>query len=706
MPAAPSSAKKAPPTRPRKKRRWWKVLVVLLVLLAAAALWLNGPGARWILEWAVEGQLEKRGLSGEFQVEGRLWDGFTLKDAAITGPEGITAVRFDELGVEYELADLLDRKIERLTGKGIELVLEPGPERTDKGRPDPDFAAIADTLRKARELVLPVGLDFEQFHLTYARPDGDPLTVEIGALRHDAGSERFEIRGMGSNALGDDGLPVQDVFIDWEPERLALSPLDVFPEASVERLELTFPPGGAPQVAAVFRAGESTLEAVVDDSGTFTGSLAGAPLELAPLLDRFAPRAGVGGTLEALRIEVTNLLDPPAAWTVDAGVTFAGGTWKGGSIPAVEGTVTAAAQLTADLRTAAGVRLVARSQDAQFAARRPGTWFQSLPASFDLTVPSVHAALREGLPAAGKDVPDLAVIPDGAVTAKGTLTIGGARGVGDVAAEWTTRGMIYAGDPVPDLDGTLALAGEVVDATAALAAPRPEERLDLTAQFNLATSAYEGSVDVALPDPSWLNPLIPGDDPLWRPTGPLAATWNGSGVLPDATHRGALQIDDLSLLAPEANIVDVKTKGTYQWPGELKAESVSIRNGDLWLEGSTVWEDGRVTIPVLRLHDKTGPLASLEGSAPLAADALSLEGFLKQDAALNLKLGAKSLQLARLATLLPLPAVEGYEALFSGDLAVGGSPGTPTIGGQLRATGVRFPGPEKLPALAATIDLA
>ena len=95
---------------PKKKRRGCLVplSVFFFVFLPLFALFLNGPGFRYLARYAGVKAAGSQGLVGDFKIDGNLWSGFTLNGINFAGDaEGSTSLTVDEFAVGYNALDLI-----------------------------------------------------------------------------------------------------------------------------------------------------------------------------------------------------------------------------------------------------------------------------------------------------------------------------------------------------------------------------------------------------------------------------------------------------------------------------------------------------------------------------------------------------------------------------------------------------------------------
>lgn len=696
------------PPQGRKKRPWLRRILVLLVLLCGLGVALNGPIARWFVAKTIREKLAEQGLSGDLTVEGQLITGFTLRDGQFSGSGEIELIKFKELGVSYWILDLRQKKIESVVGRQIVVVTNPTPStepKKERDSPLPDLRAIGDTLREIRPLFLPVRLELSEVDFTQKRPGQDPLRVTLGSLTHESGASEIVVREIETNALGTEGLRRQDLVLKWEDEQIALSRTHLVPELAIDFLQIALPVGDKVSLHTMVDALATGVEVHADDKGNVSLTLKEKVLDLSRLT--YFPDLELAGQIEQLEVEVENLLEPPGKWRGHARVRGTGLRWPKGALSAVMAEcelgnrISLKASVGEDLQVEASVpRPEGDSLDVK-------EWMEGLIVALEVKAPSLHAALQQIMPAAGSDVPDLKSIPGGAIQLSGHATLGGPRAVRAANLSWSFSEITYREDHVPNLVGTATLNGDETGATIDLASPRPDEALTLKASFDLKTQNYTGTLDAKLPDPAWILPLIPNQDPLWKPQGALALNWNGSGSLSkEARHRGALNVEKLTLTAPQESLTEIALAMSYNWPEQIEVTSLSLRNGDLWLEGKTTWENETVSITDLRFHDQSGPVATINGNAPLAFDRLTRDKYLAQEAPLNLHLEGNELKLERLGKLLPTPMPEGFKATLGYNLTLAGTPASPTLDGKVSALNVRVPSEQELPLLSTTLTFA
>ncbi|MDB4354017.1 hypothetical protein N9Z02_01805, partial [Akkermansiaceae bacterium] len=142
-----------------RRRKWPWILFILFLILIAGILWLNGPGARLIIEKNIPGQLEKLGLTGNYQIDGQIHRGFTLTNIDLTGDQLVKRAKADLIQIDYQLSEVISGKAQALKIHGLELDLnldelpESSPDKEEPAKP------LMETLNSIRGFVEPVDID-------------------------------------------------------------------------------------------------------------------------------------------------------------------------------------------------------------------------------------------------------------------------------------------------------------------------------------------------------------------------------------------------------------------------------------------------------------------------------------------------------------------------------------------------------------------
>lgn len=703
-----NSASKSDPAPPPRKRKWRRRLLItglLLLILGALA---NGPGARWFIHRTIRAELAKLGMEGDLRVEGRLHSGFTLLDGDFNANSSDASVSFDELIIKYELLELLNKKVRRIEGQNIKVVaVATGIKDTEK-KPLPDFEVLGAKLRDIRKLVRPVSIDVEQVHYRLLHPRYPTVDYHLASIKHPANSDAFTITGFHSNALGAKGLPLQDIRLRWEDEDLALDRLVIFPDLTLSTAQVNYAPGSPVELFASVTALSSQLIGFADSNGTIELDLRNDSLDLATTAARFAPDLELSGKIPHLHLRADNLLGTPDTWEVTANVKGTDLAWKDGQLDALSADLILGdrARLITDLGEGLKAHLDLENPLRKAAPEEGSTWWKDLNGTIKLEAASIHDALRKGFIAANKELPPLTNIPTGSLNVDAAIETSGPLDIQISKATWQLTNSTISEKPLPDLKGNLSLQETTAAFDFTLAEPRNNELFEGSATYRILSSNYKASLDVNLPDTEWLEPFQTFESPPWRTTNELILTWNGEGSVRSKQHEGSTEIKQLTLTPiNDPGTTFITLTAEYDWPKSIKILSLSAHNGDLWLDGGIQWTDNRLSIPILRVHDDTGPLVTFKGGLPLSPEHLSADKILQTPGALDLSLKIDELLLDRLDRLLHLDLPEDLAATLHTDLNIGGSFAAPTLAGQIRTNSVKLPSTKSLPVLDAELNL-
>lgn len=693
--------------RSSRKRRWLRILVVLLLLLGALALVVNGPVARWYLDKTIRDELAKEGAIGSLKISGTLLSGFTLREGHFEGTGSIELISFDSIAVSYRLLDVIEHEgkkgIDSLIANKIKVVMVEGEEEEEDEEPF-SFKELGEDLRLIREYIVPVKIALTEVDFTMKRKEDGPLRATLDALLHEPETSEIRLTNLETNAIGDEGLREQSVSLHWEAEQLRLTRTQVIPELAVDFLTVDYPIDGLTSLRSTVHALATSLQVFADEKGRVEIELRDESLDLATLKDL---DLDLSGSVHKFHLSCENLLEESSSWTGTLVLHATDLTWPEGHLPEVDLNCKLTDELSVKATVGQLLALHANAPRPQGSTPDLTEWLTNLPVTVKLTAPSLPRALDTILPACGSEPLEPGTAPEGTVDIAGSLTLDG-DGV-PIAGnlKWALANVLYQDAPVPNLTGVAKLEEGTATATLGLDQPIAEGLLNIDFTIDVESLDYAGSLTADIADPSWIVPHIPleGDD--WKPAGPIVTKWRGNGSFDEeGAHAGTLNLKDLTVTAPNDKRTSVAFQGNYQWPGKVSAESLTLKNGDLTLEGAAHWQDDRLTIPSITLTDQNGPLATLEGSAPLSFDALDALEYLGLTGELDLKLDGRDLKLSRLNSLLPLGLEPGYDGTLGFALSLTGTPGSPNLSGTLTATKVSTPGPKELPLVDAKLTFA
>jgi len=294
-----------PKDLPKPRRRWKRWFFGFLVVLAAGLLWLNGPGAQWLVKTQLEKQLEAQQLSGTFEVQGDLVSGLSLHDLNLTGESIVRKVESDLLKIDWSISSLRKKHIEGLTLNRLHLVIDPKApprpskeNRADDADKEKDPDALQNTLDLVRHLLKPASINLTDIQVEIR----DLTSVSLASLSHEPNADTFIFRDFnGSDHLD---RPVNNPVstLTWTDKGFKLDQLTVLPDLSIR--DLSFAPGG--DISADLQLKNSTLGITSNLSTDHILTLKSPTLQIKDAAWLYDPELPANGVITALEIDTAN----------------------------------------------------------------------------------------------------------------------------------------------------------------------------------------------------------------------------------------------------------------------------------------------------------------------------------------------------------------------------------------------------------------
>lgn len=674
-----------PPKKRRKFRRWW-----ILGVLVLGALWLNGPGLRFIAPRLAVRFLEKAGIRGNFKVQGSLTGGISFSDLRIEGDKELASLTIDSVVPTYQWNGLFKGKLEALAIDGVHADVRLGLKRKDEqGKTPLDLKKLVATLRSLRSDVIPLKLDVKNITLAAARDGKQELRLAASTLTHLQGSDDLTLNlGVITDAEGRE-WPAQNAILAWNETNLSVSRIDPFPSVSLRDFVMQLPAGGEPSVEGEVHLDEAVF--VVTSAPGFTSAkidLREGRLQVGPAAKRFGLNFPATGRLTSLAVEVDQLLPNPKAATGAVRLLLENFTWQDWTAP----------ELSVDVTLA----------DAQSTLAAHG---RMLGSEFSL---DAAAPVTRG---------------------ENSLTLGAAQGhfniadVPRVLRDLAPRvPMIDAEAPIPPstVDGTfkIAVVANQIDSVATDLVMKPRDRelaspVALKANWNrdqtiTADFVLDGlkGTSVYQPGPSTYQATIDLDEfssnriDRWlaivkvKPGGvaDLTGKWTGSGEVKSGKHRGELALTQGTWSREEAPPVTAIGGVRYDWPAGFETSGLRFQMNEQTVAVEATLANGLLELRHFLWSDGKTDLAEGKASLPVPADFSKWRNTLAQDARpVAISIHSRVLSLGLLKPWLP--ALERLEPRSTGQLEVqvGGTYSEPRLDAKLEARDLRSPGQPKLP---------
>jgi hypothetical protein len=640
MPAAQAEA-----PVPKKKRRGCLVslLAFFFVILPLLALFLNGPGFRAIARYAGVKAAGSQGLTGDFEVRGNLWSGFTLNGINFAGEDGgTTSLTVEEFSVGYNALDLI-RNSAKLTWLETVRIKK---AHLDLYLPDPVEKAAKDKERDAREAKDPP-TDYSPLWNLLA---SDILIEDLTVFVHQ-GEKTFAIENLtlatpaaadGKLNIGKVNLPGQQpletvkAVLSRREHELTFGPLPLLQYATLEKLTFAETSPGAWAVDALVRVADGMVTASFKSPGEIgLGLRPGSKVSLDKLV---LPMPGgkasqLKGSLTDLDLRFSGDFAAPPTWKINGKLIASGTGWGD--------------------KGADTVMLLVTDNQLQFEAARHRSTMRvnaSLPFEKAATIEALGKlpltlGLQVEIPSVGELVADFT----DKVPLTGTLKITG-QDIQLVGGKTIQSGslLLLSDDLAWDgiqLSGAQIAANVASDDHLRFAAELgldPENHIRLSGGLDLKNLAYEAETLVEIDTAARLGEVL-ADLEVTGLAGAAKVNWKGSGQIREKQHLGALALDLSSFVVGAGQPITGKIAARYEG-ASATLETFRLSAGDVALAGTGSWDGKMISLPDWKLTRAERTPLALTATIPFEPG--SEGGFLAQTGSLdlNLKLDALSLE--------------------------------------------------------------
>ncbi|MEI7909177.1 MAG: translocation/assembly module TamB domain-containing protein [Verrucomicrobiota bacterium] len=728
-PPPPTRSQEAPPRRRRFARRWR-----ILGTLVLGALWLNGPGLRWLAPLAARHFLAKAGLQGGLRVEGSLSGGFCIADVKLQGSGTLAGLTVRRATPYYQWSRLVHGHLDGLSINGVhaDLCLDPKPNPDAAAKPPLDLDPLLQTLRSVRAQVVPLQLDFTDLSLSASRTGKPAFVLAPSRLSHTAGSDAITLEtGTLTDPNGREWAG-QTTRLEWAANHIALDKLAPLPGLGVSDLTVHLPATGGPALDAFIHLDAAVLR-VETTAGFATAQITlqsgSVDLEkLAKSLDLALPATA---TLSALTLEAAGLMPDPTAATGRVELTLETLNYQDWQVPLAH--VSAVLVDTGASLKLQGEALCAPvSLDAELALGRSGGRFVPGVATGTFHLSDVPAVMRE-LATRFAAIRPAADVPAAALDGSFKLAIG-------------DNHILTA-----DTDATLTPADPALASPLALHARwQPDQPasaeltidgLNLNARYDISASTYQGELTFDGFSNSRIDRWLAIAGVTLGGNAELTGMWQGGGDLSKQNHHGLLtltqgawhQAQSPPLTATgtlryewpdNAAISDLKGQfgshsitldllqaawlGPQQtpWPTALTLRGVHVLTADQDLAAEATMAGGLLNLNNFTWHAGDTLIAEGSASLPVPQDFSRWRDTLANDtrpATLNLQ--SRVLSFALLEPWLPAAAQLDPRATAQVRLSLSGNYLAPALDASLECFNLRSPANPKIPPAALKLAL-
>lgn len=629
---------------PKKKRHGCLVslAVFFFVFLPLLALFLNGPGFRYLARYAGVKVAGSQGLVGDFEIDGNLWSGFTLNGINFAGDaEGSTSLTVDEFAVGYNALDLIRNSAKltwletvRIKKAHLDLYLPDPGEKTSKEKergakeakdPPTDYSPLwnllaSDILIEDLTVFVHQGeTTFAVENLTLATPTAADGKLHIGKV----------------DLPGQQPLETVEAVLSRGEHELTFGPLPLLQYATLEKLTVTETEPGAWAVDALVRAADGMLTASFKSPGEIAmGLRPGSQLSLdklvLPMPEGKTPE--LKGALTDLDLRFSGDFAAPATWKINGKLIASDAGWG---------------EHGADT-----VMLLVKDSQLQFEAARRRTTvrmtaampFEKAESIEDLGTLPLTLGMQVEVPSVGELVSDFT--DKAPLTGAVKLTAQDVRIVGGKTIQ--SGSLLLVSDDLAwdgiQLSGAQVAANVASDDHLRFAAEfglDEANHLRLSGNLDVVKLAYEAETLLEIDTAARLGTVL-ADLEVTGLSGAATMNWKGSGQIREKEHLGALDLDLAKFLVGGGQPVTGKVTARYE--GATAAlETLRLSAGDVALSGTGSWDGKAISLPDWKLTRAERTPLSLVATVPFEPGTEG--GFLAQTGPLDLTLKLNSLAL-------------------------------------------------------------
>lgn len=626
----PPSDSQEPTSKPnvRKKqntsRRLRRFFLVCLIALPILLLLFNGPGFRIIGEYAAKKAAASQGLTGDFDIEGTIWSGFSLSDISLTGgTEVVESVEIGEATIDYRFPDLVSGATElnwldSLVLKDATVVLNL-PEAAEEAVEEEPVEKAPPTEFSPFWNLFQTDIDIADLTLLIKQPDR-VTSVENVSLRSVPGQDgtlsvesiqlpdQEPINGLSANLVkGEHSLRIESVKIGEI--------------ASLRFLSVTEPDPGEFRFGAEVDYAGGTLVADFNTTGELSlGLRQGKAIDLAEVVD------GAAGKVTDFGLTFSGDFERPSTWDIDGNLVASKISVSGAEVDTVALVIDDNALNLDALQSSARLHLTAsapldRTESIEDLADLP------IDLSLDLDVESLETLLGDF----AEKVP-----LKGSLSAEGqNIQLVGGTKVQSGSFLATSDSLVYDDISISRFQIAANVESANIVRLVADLGLDPENRVHLSGTFDTEALAYDAELEGNVATVGRVAELAEGFN------GNVALDWGGSGDFATPRHEGEADLTLSSVRVGDGQLFDGSLAASYAG-SNVTLSSLSLECGDVSLSGTGAWDGERATLSDFKLL--RGDLETLALDLAMPLDPGTEGGFLAQSGPLSLELNANDLR--------------------------------------------------------------
>ena len=617
--------------KPKPRRKWLKRLGFLGILAIIFGIWANGPGVRWAIDSVLSDQLEKQNLSGAFTVSGTLLSGLALEKISLKSEGQIQKITADRAAVVWSLKSLLAKQLEEIEVSNLVVQLDfdaPAPAEEKPEEDSSESSPMAETLDLVRGFLEPADISITNLDLGVTVADKN-FHLSLASLAHSPGEQTYQLNNFDlTDHLGRTATNEQST-ITWNQTEITLDHLQLLPALGTQNLAYQIDGG----VSGEILLADAKFSATSDLAKDFSLTLDSPSLDIKKVISLYDDTLPASGTITRLS------LTPNQAQLEGTDIRYEDHHVKTLSLDG---------------------SLKDRDIDLDLAVIYQGDDI-SLKASgknqFDVfnKETTIELKYRDQLSASGKLILNEEIL--------------------ESSAELNFH-LTYP--DVPEVSGHVAFRDQKVALTA-----NALEGVTVKAGYDIDASNYTAEINADLEDGTPLHELLKG---------PLSLTATASGNIPDNTHRGSLDLKNVTVENPQ---LTASSKASWDWPRSVAIEGLRINTPEGQLAGDLSWGDDLLTVSTLKLVEEDITLLNAEGKLPAPLSTRSFDDILADKTPFEFSLKSQPLSFKRLRNYVPIP--ENLAGVVEANFDLSGNLANPQINGMASLIDFRVTDQPKIP---------
>ncbi len=642
-----------PNTTSKKPRgclfRLLRLGLLSIVVLFGVAVWLNGPGVRWLGPRIVQHYLEKAGFEIDLKISGTFFGGLDFSDVELRSDGLVAKLKIEHLDVDYVMGEILKGKVRNIKGDGVNLDIQLIESKGESKRPV-NFQELYNAHAVMRNRLMPMELDFQDVNVRVTKSGERLLELEGGALKHLAGEDRFElVSGKVTDATGRSSVS-QRTEIQWLEDGLRLDQFDLLPGFGVRDFVVKFPENGEVEVLSQIRLEDAMFDLVVEPGFKEARvKLLEGSLDIKKSMDGFGLKLPLAGKLNSFSMVA---IDPSSNWRqgkISATGSLTDASYGDWNFPVLDVILNLdpAGKLTANFD---GV-----SMNTEFSVLATS---ETINKGADVSIfPSMEGDIKiqraaEFFVALQKKYNwkiDFSNFPESELSGKLKLNLAG--GFQSVAGDLNLDALDPNVVPVRLIADYSDKQLNVKSFTA--------EGLDISGYYHFGRKTYEELTQFDGFRTEIIRPWVEGMGVQWAGSGVMNGVWKGSGDFKNKIHKGKTSDISVEWQARGRPLVSGRGEFEYAWPGDIIVGGWVIKSEGQQIELDASIHENLLTLSDFKWFDGKDQIAIGSGEISLPENFNELKSWISRDeGVLDFKLKSEVIAFSKLR-----PWVGGFEQL-------------------------------------------